>query len=154
MPENNTVQQNRCSPCSAPLIACSKESCTRDAPLSTVVAWKQESLIYVLFLAPYSCRSFSRSILSGSHCKDFTEPIHFSMLFRVSSYGERLPWAAPMGWSEFRAFVLRSSILPSKLDPHPTHVVVGQTAKRRIDSYLGWAFGRQCGCGNRSRSGV
>jgi molecular chaperone DnaK (HSP70) len=28
-----------------------------------------------------------------------------------------------------------SSKVPSKLDPHPTHVVVGQTAKRRIDSH-------------------
>jgi hypothetical protein len=40
-----------------------------------------------------------------------------------------------MGWSEFRDFVLRSSTVPSKLDPHPTHVVVaGQTAKCWIDS--------------------
>jgi hypothetical protein len=47
-----TQQPNRCQPRSAPLLACtfmacccSKESCMRDAPLSTAVARKQESLM-------------------------------------------------------------------------------------------------------------
>ena len=75
---------------------CTKESCTRDASSSTVVAWKQERSIFVFLLAPSTCRVSDGQIFNGSHWKvtcsirdDVREISYFSMIVRVSSYGER-----------------------------------------------------------------